>query len=157
MAGISGLMGMGGGASGSGFAAPTASSPQLDQAYNQTQQGIGQQQSFVNQLNAQNGLGNQGQVFRQQQGLANQLQGVANGTGPNPALAQLNQTTGQNVANQAAMQAGQRGSSANTGLMVQAANTGASLQQQAVGQGATLQAQQQFAAMQQLQSTGQYG
>ena len=43
--------------------------------------------------------------FRQGQDLANQLSEQAQGRGPNPALAQLQQTTGQNVANQAALMA----------------------------------------------------
>lgn len=115
--------------------------------------GIDQQQAFVNALNAQNGLTNQSSVFGQQQGLANQLQGLANGTGPNPAMAQLQQTTGQNVANQGALMAGQRGAGTNVGLMARlAAQQGANTQQQAVGQGATMQAQQQIAAMQALQN-----
>lgn len=121
-------------------------------ANTQVQNSIGQQQSFVNALNAQNGLGNQSAVFNQQQQLANQLQGVANGTGPNPAQAALNQATGANIASQSALMAGQRGSQANAGLMArQAAMQGANTQQQAAGQGATMQAQQQLAAMQQLQ------
>lgn len=142
-----------GNSSGSGFQAQGVDPAQLSTAYDQTQAGIKQQQDFVTALNGQNGLANQSSVFGQQQGLANQLQGVANGTGPNPALAQLNQQTGRNVSNQAALMAGQRGASQNVGMMArQAAQQGANLQQQAVGQGATMQAQQQLAAMQQLQS-----
>lgn len=138
---------------GSGFQAVNPSVDQLNSSYAQTQSGLQNQQDFVNALNAQNGLGNQGSVFGQQQGLANQLQGVANGTGPNPALAQLQHATGQNVANQSALMAGQRGSGANAGLMARlAAQQGGNIQQQAVGQGATMQAQQQLAAMQQLQN-----
>jgi hypothetical protein len=73
------------------------------------------------------------------------------GQGPNPAMAQLAQTTGQNVANQAALMAGQRGAAGNVGLLArQAAQQGAATQQQAVGQGATLEAQQQIAAQQNL-------
>lgn len=114
---------------------------QLNQAYDQSQLGIQQQQDLVNRLMAQSGLQNQSDVY-------NQMQGIANGTGPNPALAQLNQTTGQNVANQAALMAGQRGSNANTGMMArQIANQGANTQQQAAGQAATLAAQQQMQAM----------
>jgi hypothetical protein len=60
----------------------------------------------------------------------------------------LNQATGTNVANQAALMAGQRGASGNVGLMArQAAQQGANLQQQAVGQGATMQAQQSLNAI----------
>lgn len=105
---------------------------------------IAQQQAFVNATGAQNGLQNQSSVF-------NQLQGVADGTGANPAQAMLNQATGQNVANQAALMASQRGVSANPGMIArQAANQGANLQQQAVGQGATMQANQSLGALSQL-------
>jgi hypothetical protein len=119
-------------------------SDQINQQYQNAQGGIGQQQAFVNALQAQNGLGNQSNVF-------NQLQGVANGTGPNPAQAMLNQQTGANVAQQGALQAGQRGSNANVGLMARnIGQQGANLQQQAVGQGATMQANQSLNAMNQL-------
>lgn len=117
---------------------------QANTAYDQTQQGIQQQQAFLNALQGQNGIGNQSSVF-------NQLQGVANGQGPNPAQAMLNQSTGQNVANQASLMAGQRGSGANTGLIArQAANQGANTQQQAAGQAATMQANQSMGALNQL-------
>lgn len=108
-----------------------------------------QQANFVNALQGQGGIANQSNVFNQQQALANQYQNVANGTGPNPAQAALNQSTGQNVANQAALMASQRGAGSNVGLIGrQAAQQGANIQQQAVGQAATLQAQQQLAGMQ---------
>lgn len=138
--------------SGAGFQAVNADT-KIGPANDQVQAQIKQQQDFVNALNAQGGLGNQSNVFNQQQALANQLQGVANGTGPNPALAQLNQATGQNAANQAALMASQRGSGANAGMLARlAAQQGGALQQQASAQGATLQAQQQLAGMQQLQN-----
>ena len=141
------------GSKGAGFQGTGVDQTQINTAYGQTQQGIAQQQAFVDALKGQNGLENQTSVFNQQQQLSDQLQGVANGTGPNPALAQLNQTTGNNVANQAALMAGQRGSNANIGMIArQAAQQGAATQQQAVGQGATLGAQQQLAGMQQLQN-----
>ncbi len=125
---------------------------QIGTAYNQTQSSIAQQQDFVKALQAQNGLGNQADVFNQQQNLANQFQGVINGTGPNPAQAQLAQATGANVSNQAALMAGQRGAAANTGLIArQAAQQGAATQQQSAGQAATLQAQQSLGAMNALQ------
>lgn len=125
---------------------------QTGQAYNQAQSGMAQQLAFLNALQGQNGIGNQSNVFSQQQGLADQLQGMVNGTGPNPALQQLQNTTGQNVANQAALMAGQRGAGSNAGLLArQAAQQGGSIQQQSVGQGALMQAQQQMAAMSALQ------
>lgn len=144
------LLGLGGNKGGS-FQAQSApliqgvNADQTNQAYGQAQLGLGQQQAFLNALQGQNGIANQSSVF-------NQLQGVANGTGPNPALQQLQNTTGQNVASQAALMAGQRGSGANAGLLArQAAQQGAGIQQQAVGQGAALQAQQQLNALGQLQ------
>lgn len=117
---------------------------QIDNSYNQTQNGLQQQQDFVNAVNAQNGLGNQTSVF-------NQMQGVANGTGPNPAQAQLANATGANVANQAALMAGQRGAGANAGMMArQAAMAGSNAQQQAAGQAAALQANQSLGALNQM-------
>lgn len=145
MANISGLLGTAGGGGGSGYAAPSGvTQPQLDTAYNQTQAGIQQQQNFVNALNGQNGLGHQTDVY-------NQIQNVAAGRGPNPAQAMLAQATGANTANQAALMAGQRGATANPGLIArQAAMQGTANQQNAAGQGATLQANQSLNAMNQL-------
>lgn len=113
------------------------------------QNAVAQQQNALNsQLNAANGIGTQNAAIQGLQGAANQYQNIANGTGPNIARSMLNQATGQNVANQAALMAGQRGAGANVGLMArQAAQQGANTQQQAVGQGATMQAQQQVNAL----------
>lgn len=114
-------------------------------------------QSAVNALSGYDQfLQNQGQ----QQGVANQLQNtsgqyqnIVNGTGPNPAQAMLANTTGQNVSQQAALMAGQRGAGANAGLLArQNAMQGAGIQQQAVGQGAALQANQSLNALSGLQS-----
>lgn len=125
---------------------------QANRTYDQVQSDLAQQQAFVNALGAQNGLGKQSNVFDQQQQLANQLQNIAQGGGPNPAQAMLNQATGQNVAQQAALMAGQRGTSANAGLLArQIANQGANIQQQAAGQGATMQANQSLNALGALQ------
>lgn len=124
---------------------------QLNAAYTNTQGALAQQQQLANQTAGQGGFGNQSDVFNQQQALANQLQQQSLGGGPNPALAQLNQTTGQNIANQGALIAGQRGASSNVGLIArQAAQQGAATQEQAAGQAATMRAQQQLAAEQQL-------
>src|ERR1035437_10295182 len=129
------LGGLFNGGSGSGFkatGAPVQNAATLDQAatgYDKTQQGIAQQTAFNQALQAQNGLGNQSSVF-------NQMQGVANGTGPNPAQAQLAQATGANVANQASLMAGQRGAGANAGMMAR--------------QAAQLQAQQSLGALGQM-------
>lgn len=145
---VSGLLGLAGGAAGTGFSGPQAANVtnpvtqgQITDAYGNVQDAMGSQKALLAALQAQNGLGNQSQVY-------NQLQGVAAGTGPNPAQAMLNQATGQNVANQAALMAGQRGASSNAGLIArQAAGQGAMTQQQAVGQAAALQAQQSLNAI----------
>lgn len=126
----------------------TVNQGQLSDAQNNVNSGLNQQQSLIDALTAQQGLANQSQVYGQEQGLQSQLQGIANGTGPNPAQAMLNQATGQNVSQQAALMAGQRGASQNVGLIArQAAQQGANTQQQAAGQGATMQAQQSLAAI----------
>lgn len=112
------------------------------QALNAQLANAGGVQNLSGALSAQQGLA------AQQQALASQYQDVASGTGYNPAMAQLNQATGQNIANQAALMAGQRGAGANVGLIArQAAQQGAATQQQAVGQGATMQAQQSLGAL----------
>jgi hypothetical protein len=121
-----------------------ATADQATEQYGNMNTGLQQQQSFLQALQAQNGLQNQSDVY-------NQMQGIANGTGPNPAQMMLNNATGQNVANQAALMASQRGAGANVGLMArQAANQGAGIQQNAAGQAALMQAQQQQAALNQM-------
>jgi hypothetical protein len=119
---------------------------QLNNAYTGAQTGLAQQQALAGQMQpgTAQGLGTQAN-------LTGQLQGVIAGTGPNAAQTALNQNTATNVANQAALMAGQRGAGANAGMLArQAAQQGAATQQQAVGQAATTQAQQQIAAQQQL-------
>lgn len=148
MGAVGGLLGVGGGAGGTGFAGPSqaqilspATTAQANEQYKNAQGAIDQQQAFVNATQAQNGLGNQSSVY-------NQMQGVANGTGPNPAAAMLANATGANVANQAALMAGQRGANSNAGLIArQAAMQGANTQQQAAGQQASMQAQQSLNAL----------
>lgn len=144
MANISSLLGTAGGFRGTGVSSPDelSNSEQVNTSYRQNQDALAAQNSLLTQLQAQNGLGNQSQAY-------DQFQGIVNGTGPNPALAQLNQTTGQNIANQTAMMAGQRGASANPALIArQAAMQGGNQQQNAVGQAAILQAQQSLNALQ---------
>lgn len=117
---------------------------QTSQSYKDVLEQQKAEQAFVNALAAQNGIGNQSSVF-------NQLQGVANGTGPNPAQAQLAQATGNNIAAQNALMAGQRGSSANAGLIArQAAMQGGNTLQNSAGQAASLQANQSLGALNQL-------
>lgn len=120
---------------------------QLNQSYTGVQGGLGQQSDLTQQFQpgSTQGLYNQGQ-------LAKQLVNESNGVGPNPAQAALNQSTGQNIEQEAALLASQRGAGANPGLAAeQAARAGGAIQQQSAGQAATLQAQQQIAAQQQLQ------
>ena len=115
---------------------------QLNDAYTGVQGALNQQQGLTTALNPQVGT-----AVGNQNALANQYLAMSQGQGPNPALAQLAQTTGQNVANQSAEAAGQRGASSNVGLLErQAAQTGAATQQAAAGQAATTEAQQQIAA-----------
>jgi len=124
---------------------PGTNTAQLNKAYSGAQSGIDQQQGITNTLTpgVAQGAGVESQL---QSSLADE----AAGKGPNAAQSMLSQQTGQNVANQAALMAGQRGASSNPGLMArEAAQQGAATQQQAVGQGATLQAQQTIAAQQQ--------
>ncbi len=115
---------------------------QANQLYGQVQGGLTQQQNFANAA-----MQASPDIFAQQQQLSNMLMQQSQGQGPNPALAQLNNTTGQNVQQQAALMASQRGAGANTGLMArQASMQGGNIQQQAAGQAAVMQAQQQLAA-----------
>lgn len=138
------------GSKGAGFQAQSApvlnptTVGQATDAYGNTQDALAKQKAFTDALTAQNGIQNQSNVF-------NQLQGVANGTGPNPAAAALNNATGTNVANTAALMASARGSAANPGLIArQAAQQGAGIQQNAAGQAAALQANQSLGALNQL-------
>lgn len=162
MGNVAGMLGMGGGAGGSGFdvdKAHVAEAVGLDQT-NAAQQAslnaLTQQQNFLNAVQAQNGLGNQSTVF-------NNLANTAAGVGPNPAQAMLANATGDNIANQAALMAGQRGAAANPALMArQAAMQGANIQQQSIGQNAALQANQRLGALGQMgnianQQAAQYG
>ncbi|MES1988918.1 MAG: hypothetical protein V4440_12980 [Pseudomonadota bacterium] len=157
MGGIGGMLGLSGGAAGTGFAAPKMadiSNPvnqaQIQASYEGTQGALSGQQALVSALQSQNGIANQSAVF-------DQYGNIVAGKGPNPAQAQLAQATGANTANQAALMAGQRGAGQNVGLIArQAGQQGAANQQQAVGQAATMQAQQQLAALgQQANISGQ--
>lgn len=148
MGGIAGIFGLGGEESGTGVKGPQSvqlmnptNMDQINRAYDSTQGAMSEQARLLQALQAQQGIQNQSQVY-------GQMQDVAAGRGPNPALAQLNQQTAANVANQGALMAGQRGAGANVGLLArQAAQQGAATQQQAVGQAATLQAQQSLNAL----------
>lgn len=88
--------------------------------------------------NFNNNIGNQN-------ALASQLGLQAQGQGPNPALAQLQQTTDQNAKQSAGMIASTKGISPGLAARL-AAQNGAMANQQAAGQAATMRAQQQLAA-----------
>lgn len=114
--------------------------------YERVTKALAEQHDFVNALQGQGtqGMGNQ-------TALGNMLLNQSQGNGPNPAQAALNQATSQNVANQAALMAGQRGAGQNVGMIArQAGQQGSTAQQQAAAQSAIMQAQQQLAAQQQL-------
>lgn len=151
MGAIGGLFGLSGGASGTGFDAPQQAGIETQQgaplgiaageSYYRNQAALDSQNRLLSALNEQRALQKQTDVY-------GQLQDIAAGKGPNPAQAMLNQATGANVANQAALMAGQRGSGANVGLMArQIAGQGANIQQQAAGQGAVMQANQSMGAI----------
>lgn len=153
--GLGGAIGslLGGNSSFQASAAPIqqgTNGAQLNQAYSGAQSGLQQQQGLTNTLTpgVAQGANVQSQVEQQ-------LLAEGQGKGPNPAQAALNQSTGQNIAQTAALMASQRGAGANAGATAaNAAQLGASLQQNAVGQGATLQAQQQLAAQQAAANVG---
>lgn len=130
---------------GSAQITPGTNTAQLNDAYTNAQTGITNQTNLVTQTQpgVTQGLQTQGLLS---QALLNQ----ANGIGPNPAQSALNQATGQNIKQQAALAANTRGTGSNAGGVAEnASRIGADTQQQAVGQAATLQAQQQLAAQQQ--------
>lgn len=132
---------------GSANITPGTNPEQLQASYTGAQGALTNQENLANQ--SQPGIV---QGLGTQQSLSGQLANEAAGRGPNPAQAALNQSTGQNIAQQAALAANTRGASSNAGqIAANNARQGAETQQQAVGQAATLQAQQQIAAQQQQQ------
>lgn len=144
--GIAGLLGIGGGnLGGTGFSTnPGATPDQIAQSYHDNQNLLNNQEGLANTLNPQ-----AASAVNAQNTLSGQYAQQALGQGPNVAQTMLNTSTGNNIAGQAALMAGQRGAAANPALLArQAAQQGASTQQQAAGQAATLQAQQQIAAQQ---------
>lgn len=131
---------------GSGEINPGTNNNQLSNSYIGTQGALGNQGQLTGEL-----LPQVPSAVQNQNSVAQSELGMLNGTGPNPALAQLAQTTGQNVAQTTAEMAGQRGASANAGLIArQAAQQGAGIQQQGAGQASTLANQQQIQAQQNL-------
>lgn len=138
---VGGFLGMGG-----SNLQPGTTSGEINQAYLGAQGALNQQGLVSTAVEGQTG-----QAIQAQENLNQQLQGMAQGQGPNPAQAQLAQQTAQNVNQQAALMAGQRGAAANPALLArQAAQVGAQTQQTAAGQAATQEAQQQISAQQNL-------
>lgn len=137
------------GGAGINYQATGPTQNQVNDAWSNTQSGLSHQQAFINALNAQNGIGNQSNVFGQQQDLANQLQMNAMGAGPNPAQAQFQQNANQVAAQTAGLIGSQKGMSPALQARL-IAQQGAGAGQAAAGQAATLQAQQQLAAQQNL-------
>lgn len=111
---------------------------QIQQVFGQGQDIYGQQQSLAQALQQQEAL-------KAQTDILGRLQATAAGQGPNPALEQLRQTTGQNIQGATGMIASTKG--INPALAARyALGAGANANQQAAGQAATLSAQQQLAA-----------
>lgn len=115
------------------------------------------QQNFAPQIaqaneNLQSNIGNQN-------AFAKALQLQTQGGGPNLAQSLLSNATGENVANQAALMASQRGTGANAGLIArQAAQQGSKIQQDTAGKAAAIRQQQQLNAQQGLGNVyGQIG
>jgi hypothetical protein len=181
MGAIGGMLGTSGGVNGTGISGPkqagidkAATIGQANNQYGNADDALAAQQRLLSAIQGQHGLAMQSDVYNSSENLANQLaranglktqqgaisglqnlsgqyQNIANGQGPNPAMAALANATGANVANQAALMAGQRGAGSNVGLVArQAAQQGAATQQQAVGQGAEMQANQQLSALGQM-------
>lgn len=126
-----------------------------------TNMGIGADQAAAQYKQVQNDLTQQRQfaqtlgrtddnAARYQARLLNALQQQAMGDPNSPLAIQMATQTGANTANQAALMAGQRGTSGNAGLLArQAAMVGAQNQQQQVGQNAAMQLASQQALGQQ--------
>ena len=143
---VSGLLGTAGGMNGTGISGPQSANILNPATQQMGTDALAQQQALINAYQPGGTA-----ALQSQQDLLGQLGQQAQGLGPNPALAQLNKATAANTANQAALMAGQRGSSQNAGLIArQASMQGAQNQQNAAGQAATLAAQQQISARQQL-------
>ena len=138
---------------------------QADAAKNEFQA----QQAQLQQANVQPLIDQAGQnyqdVYGQQQQSNQALRDIGAGKGPNPALAQLSQTTGQNINAATGQAASARG--INPAMKARmASDTAAGMNSQASGQAATLAAQQQLGAQSQLaqnlqgqggQATGMFG
>lgn len=131
------------GAQGANWQAERAASPeQAQELYQRQQQALEQQRAFTQLL-----AGAAPGALESQKLIQDQLRQQMAGKGPSVAQRQLAEATGQNVAQQASLMAGQRGASANVGLAGRNIGmAGTRAQQQAAGQAATLRAQEQLGA-----------
>jgi hypothetical protein len=119
-----------------------ASAQQAQQQYQQAQDALQRQREFTQAI-----MGQLPGALAGQQQVSNLYQQQLAGVAPSVAQKQLAQTTGENVAQTAALMASKRGASANAGLVGrQAGMAGMEAQQRAAGQAATLRAQEQLAA-----------
>lgn len=112
---------------------------QINSGYAGAQNSMQSQNALLSALQSQGGLSNQAQGY-------SQLQGIANGTGPNPAQAQYQ----QNIQSLAGQQAGAISSQKGLSPALQArliAQQGSGAMQNAAGQGAANLATQQLGAM----------
>lgn len=135
------------GSRGAGFEPERVASPeQAIEQYRNVQNQLENQRRFAEALQAQSP-----QAIADQALIAKQLRDMSVGAGPSVAQRQLAQATGESIAAQQSLMAGQRGAGANVGLLArEAALAGGRARQQAIGQGATLRAQEQLGAQQAL-------
>lgn len=106
-----------------------------------------QQAQFASQI--QQSQNNFAALQSRQAQLANALQAQANGQGPNPGQAMLNQATDRNIQQNAGMISSQKGINPALAARLSGENA-ANMSQQAAGQGAIMGAQQQLGAQAQL-------
>lgn len=146
MGAIGGMLGLSGGAAGTGFSAPHSanlitptSTADLENSGNYSSQTMTAQQNLLAQLQGQGGIGNQNQIY-------GQLQGIANGQGPNPAQAQYKQNVQQLAAQNAGQIASIKGLSPATQAALMAQQQSGAMQNAAAA-GATNLANQQLGAL----------
>lgn len=146
MGALGGFFGLGGGAAGTGFSGPSSANLmqtvqpwQLSDAQANLSRGLSQQDQLLALLGNQGALGKQDQVY-------GQLQGIASGTGPNPAQAQFKQNANQIGAQTAGLIGSQKGMSPALQARL-IAQQGAGAQQSMAGQNAVALAQQQLGAI----------
>lgn len=139
------------GSKGAGFQGErAASTEQANELYLRQWENLNQQKSFMDALYRQSP-----QAIADMETAAKSLRAAVAGRGDSVAQRQLAESTGEGVAAQQALMAGQRGGSANVGLMArEAALAGGRLRQQAAGQAATLRAQEQAQAQAALANLG---